>query len=281
MVLIIESTSTTRISLAPPVALDTLIEAMSEITEPNTVFTNFVNPGRLPPRKRRSILSSSLAFTHHGEKYLSRLSPDDRSDIRRLTPAAGNWMSLVGMACHSHAGAAKMQTANQLSLVGRSHQSGIRSTVMAATNSTKPDHRRRGQKKHGLSHTPECRAWHHMHDRCGDPDHPSYHRYGGRGITVCAEWLDFETFYRDMGPRPSPKHTLERIKNDLGYCKDNCKWATRAEQAHNNRRTRLITFNGETLCLREWARRIGVHHSTIANRIQAGWSMERVLTRPG
>lgn len=141
---------------------------------------------------------------------------------------------------------------------------------MADSNATKPDLRRRGQKKHGLSHTPECRAWHAMHSRCGDPNQPSYHRYGGRGITVCEEWQSFETFYRDMGPRPSPKHTLDRIKNHLGYSKENCRWATRAEQAQNTRQNRLITYNGETHCLREWARRIGVHHSTIAYRIRTG-----------
>lgn len=149
---------------------------------------------------------------------------------------------------------------------------------MAAQNAM--DRRRRGQRKHGLSHTPECRAWHHMRARCENHEHPSYPRYGGRGITVCNEWQVFETFYSDMGPRPSPKHTLERINNDLGYSKANCTWATRAQQAHNTRRTRLITHNGETLCLREWARRIGVHHCTLAYRIKMGFPMEYVM-RPG
>lgn len=80
----------------------------------------------------------------------------------------------------------------------------------------------------------EWQSWRSMHQRCNDPKHRSYARYGGRGITVCVEWMTFSRFLADMGPRPHGM-TLEREKNDEGYSKDNCVWATRSTQAKNRR----------------------------------------------
>ena len=91
---------------------------------------------------------------------------------------------------------------------------------------------------HGMSNSNEYKIWNSMLSRCRNTSHHAFHHYGGRGITVCNKWLQFSGFFEDMGLKP-PQLTLERIDNNLGYSKDNCKWATRTEQARNTRATKL------------------------------------------
>lgn len=90
--------------------------------------------------------------------------------------------------------------------------------------------------KHKKSHTPEYHAWSNMIQRCTNPNHPEYKNYGERGIAVCSEWRSsFETFYRDIGSKPSKKYSLDRINNQQGYFKENCRWADAFTQAINRR----------------------------------------------
>jgi hypothetical protein len=89
--------------------------------------------------------------------------------------------------------------------------------------------------KHGMCHTREYQTWDTMIQRCTNPNATKYYNYGGRGITICDEWRSFENFYKDMGPRPELK-TLDRIDNEKGYYKENCRWATASEQCLNRRK---------------------------------------------
>lgn len=134
---------------------------------------------------------------------------------------------------------------------------------------------------HGMSRTLEYRTWNGMIQRCHNPHNKSYHRYGGRSITVCERWrTSLDTFIEDMGPRPTPKHTIERINNSLGYSPDNCKWATRKEQAHNTRQNVMIRFHGKTQCIGAWAEERGMAMKILWQRLNRGWSIERALTTP-
>ena len=114
---------------------------------------------------------------------------------------------------------------------------------------------------HGLTKTTEYRIWRGIVQRCHNENHDHYTDYGGRGITMCEEWRnDFMVFLRDMGPRPSAKHTLDRKENNKGYCKDNCRWATMLEQQNNKRTNLYFEFDGEIRTLAEWCREFDVDY---------------------
>lgn len=133
--------------------------------------------------------------------------------------------------------------------------------------------------KHGMTNTKEFQAWMNMKARCNNPKFKLYPRYGGRGIQVCVEWQsNFESFYRDMGKRPSPKHSLDRIDNNKGYSKDNCRWATIGEQALNTSRNVYIEKDGIKLSITQWSLKLGGTSNLIANRLLRGWSIERAIS---
>ena len=128
---------------------------------------------------------------------------------------------------------------------------------------------------HGLSKIPEYFIWRSMKSRCSNSNDKHYKDYGGRGIKPCTRWLhSFEEFFADMGPRPSPKHSIDRIDNDSGYYPENCRWATTIEQGQNSRANRNITNHrtGETLCAAEWSRRLYGNTGLVSYRLQNGWN---------
>lgn len=135
--------------------------------------------------------------------------------------------------------------------------------------------------KHGDArsgrHAPEYDAWVAMRSRCRNPSHVEYRNYGGRGITVCPEWDSYANFIRDMGRRPSPGFSIDRINNDLGYEPSNCRWATGREQLLNTRRTVWITAGGVTRTRIEWAEVTGISYDAIEARQRLGWPPERVV----
>lgn len=134
---------------------------------------------------------------------------------------------------------------------------------------------------HSLSSVPEYRIWQSMRARCIYPTCAAYKNYGGRGITVCDRWLNSPSnFIEDMGSRPSDKHQLDRINNDLGYFKENCRWVTSKTNNRNRRNNVLIEFNGETRSVAEWAELLGINAMLIYGRIKRGMPIEKVLTTP-
>lgn len=121
---------------------------------------------------------------------------------------------------------------------------------------------------HGMTGSPEYLSWAGMIQRCYNPNHDAYIRYGGSGITVCDEWRgSFEKFYADMGERPSEEHTLDREDNEGNYTPDNCRWATWHVQQNNRKDTKKYLFNGGHVTLAEIARDAGVGYFPLYNRV--------------
>lgn len=123
--------------------------------------------------------------------------------------------------------------------------------------------------------------WSGMKDRCSNPRNQNFRRYGGRGIAVCEEWLDFAVFHdwaRENGYRSGL--TLDRIDNDGPYSPGNCRWVTRKAQAYNTSRNRYLKFNGKRQTVREWAEELDMRPNTLTMRLRIGWSVEKALTTP-
>lgn len=146
---------------------------------------------------------------------------------------------------------------------------------------------RLSRNSHGMSYTAEYHAWSAMIQRCYNPNMDNYPIYGGRGITVCPEWrASFDAFFADMGPRPSPQHSLDRIDNAGGnYEKSNCRWTTIDVQAVNRRTTIWITYHGETHTANEWEDTPGcqarnIKARNILDRLRSGWPLEDAMTIP-
>ena len=170
-------------------------------------------------------------------------------------------------------------------------------------------------KTHGKSKTRTYRIWQGMLQRCGNNRVAAYPRYGGRGISVCDRWKKFENFIADMGCAPDG-FSIDRIDNNSGYKPENCRWASVYEQARNKRssivvdgmqsidaakafnlkydtvvyrvkhgvpmskplgKERYLTKNGVTLCMKDWAKKLGLAKSTISQRVSRGLSVDDVL----
>ncbi len=131
---------------------------------------------------------------------------------------------------------------------------------------------------HGMVNSSEYRIWSHIKTRCFNAKSRFYERYGGRGIGMCLAWVDsFESFYDDMGPRPTPRHSIDRIDNDGHYEPGNCRWATPAQQSANRSTVRNFEFNGVTDSIAGWSRRSGVPYPKLYRRLAAGWPFARAI----
>jgi hypothetical protein len=135
---------------------------------------------------------------------------------------------------------------------------------------------------HGMWNIPEYTVWQQVKDRCLNPNSQKYRRYAGRGIQICERWsVSFVHFYEDMGPRPSPKHSLDRIDNDGDYHKDNCRWTTSIVQTNNRSDNVFLVFNGRRQTLANWSRELGFKPGLIRLRLNRGkWTVREALTTP-
>jgi hypothetical protein len=134
-----------------------------------------------------------------------------------------------------------------------------------------------GQARQGRI-TSEWRAWMSMQTRCFDSNCKNYPNYGGRGITVCEPWRRFEVFFTDMGPKPTPEHSIDRKDNNGNYEPGNCQWAIKIQQARNRRTSKIITMNGRSQSVAAWAEEYGVKADTVRHRLARGITIEQALT---
>jgi len=132
---------------------------------------------------------------------------------------------------------------------------------------------------HGKTNTLTYKTWQGMHTRCTNPNYKFFHRYGGRGIYVCERWQSFENFYADMGEKPRGS-SLDRIDNDGPYAPWNCRWATPKKQGRNRSTNKMVTYNGVTKTLIEWAENLDVSYRTLCRRSSMGWSDDRIVGTP-
>ena len=132
---------------------------------------------------------------------------------------------------------------------------------------------------HGMTGTRLYSVWSGMKTRCLNSRTAAFKNYGGRRISICNEWLSFENFYRDMGRAYEEGLFLERIDNDGNYSPENCKWATWHEQSRNKRTNRFVTYEGETKCLMDWAKKMAVHVETIRSRLRVKISPDRLFKK--
>lgn len=132
---------------------------------------------------------------------------------------------------------------------------------------------------HGMTKRSEYQIWANMIYRCHTPTCDAYWRYGGRGIIVCDRWRNsFENFLADMGPRPSPKHSIDRYPDNNGnYEPGNCRWATDKEQMTNTSFNHFVEYNGKTQCLTDWSRETGINVCTLYQRLRKGYPKDQVF----
>ena len=141
-----------------------------------------------------------------------------------------------------------------------------------------------GKNKKGIGNIyyPEYRIWEGIKSRCLNKNHPSWKWYGGKGISICEEWMhDFHAFLRHIGPRPSMKHSVDRIDNTGHYEPGNVRWVLPIVQHNNVSSNVIISFNGKSMTISEWARHLGIKKVTLGTRLTTyEWEPERALTTP-
>lgn len=134
---------------------------------------------------------------------------------------------------------------------------------------------------HGMSKSRIYALWNMMKQRCTNPVVYNYCDYGGRGISVCDDWINFDGFYKwALANGYQEWLTIDRIDNNVGYCPENCRWVSAKIQANNRRNNKIIEYNGEKHTLSEWSDIVDIKSHTIGERLRKGWTVEKALTTP-
>lgn len=171
--------------------------------------------------------------------------------------------------CHCECGAGK-------AILQRSLQRGLTNSCGCLQRETFSAMAKAKSYRHGYAKTPTYISWQAMKTRCFNEKDEHWPDYGGRGITVCERWGEFQNFLADMGERPAGM-TLDRIDVNGNYQPGNCRWANQETQASNKRNTVLVEAEGKSQSVSAWAREKGLSPITLHGRLQKGWSIERAL----
>lgn len=137
-----------------------------------------------------------------------------------------------------------------------------------------------GEARHLVKRPLEYRIWHGIHARCNSQSPSKKKSYFDKGIKVCERWRTYQNFLSDMGRAPNPKSTLDRIDNNLGYSTENCRWASRKEQANNRKNNVFLEHEGQRLTVRQWSEKAGMDQKVLSDRIKKGLTMDQALTIP-
>lgn len=124
-------------------------------------------------------------------------------------------------------------------------------------------------------------TWRNMKARCYTKSNSDFHSYGGRGVRICERWMEFWKFVEDMGPKPTPQHSIDRWPDKNGnYEQSNCRWATSGQQSLNTNRNRFLEYEGRRLSICQWADEKGLSRDVLRERLNRGWTIEKALTLP-
>lgn len=170
--------------------------------------------------------------------------------------------------------------------IGRGYVDGLQSYCKSCKREVSRAWREQNRERHrelcrrwNRARSVEYLAWSAMIERCYNHKAKAYKHYGARGIAVCERWFAFESFLADMGPRPTPTYSLDRIDNNGNYEPGNCRWTTRTTQMRNTRVNHFLELNGERRTIAEWCEKLGMSYSTVSERIRRyGWTTEQALT---
>ena len=210
---------------------------------------------------------------HIGKRY-NRLTVIEYSHTSRSRSAIGNITTQVMFVCRCECGAKKTIDISRLK-IGHTKSCGCLAKERNSLYNTT-----HGESSRAVIRTPEYETWSGIKKRCYNQNCKDYKHYGAKGVTVCDRWINsYSLFLQDMGRRPSPRHSIDRIDTRGNYSPDNCRWATISTQSSNRTNNVYIEYKNETKTLTEWAILLGIKPVSLRYRVKVlGWDIERALS---